>query len=113
MDLRPITPDELPAFVRALAAAFHEDVPPDDLASHRRVIEPERTLAVFDGPDVVATSAIFTRELTVPGGPVPAAAVTMVGVLASHRRRGLLTRMMRRQLDDIRAAGEPGAALWA
>jgi predicted acetyltransferase len=36
-----------------------------------------------------------------------------VGVRPTHRRRGLLTAMMRRQLEDIRAAGEPVAALWA
>jgi predicted acetyltransferase len=39
--------------------------------------------------------------------------VTQTGVLPSHRRRGLLTAMMRRQLEDVRAAGEPVAALWA
>ena len=113
MDLRAITPDEVPAFVHSLAAEFHEDVHPDDLAVYAAVIEPDRSLAVFDGPGIVATSGVLTRELTVPGGLVPVAAVTMVGVLATHRRRGLLTRMMRRQLDDVRAAGEPVAALWA
>jgi predicted acetyltransferase len=33
--------------------------------------------------------------------------------MPTHRRRGLLTAMMRRQLEEIRAAGEPVAALWA
>jgi predicted acetyltransferase len=51
--------------------------------------------------------------VTVPGGVIPAAGVTMVGVLPSHRRRGLLTAMMRRQLDDVRDRGEPLALLWA
>jgi predicted acetyltransferase len=61
----------------------------------------------------VGTTAIFTRELTVPGGVVRAAAVTAVGVLPTHRRRGVLTALMRQQLEDVRAAGEPVAALWA
>src|SRR5690349_6896292 len=113
MDLRAITPDEVPAFVRSLAAEFHEDAHPEDLGLYTELIEPERSLAVFDGQGIVATSGVLPRELTVPGGVVPVAAVTMVGVLATHRRRGLLTRMMRRQLDDVRAAGEPVAALWA
>src|SRR4051794_35493795 len=113
MDVRPIAPDEVPAFLRTVLAAFHEEEHAADLAHYGALVEPERSLAVFDAADMVATSAIYTRELTVPGGLVPAAAVTMVGVLASHRRRGLLTRMMRRQLDDVRAAGEPVAALWA
>ncbi|MGH8882593.1 MAG: GNAT family N-acetyltransferase, partial [Stackebrandtia sp.] len=51
-----------------------------------------------------------TRDLSVPGGVVPAAHVTKVGVTATHRRRGLLSRLMRRQLTDV---GEPVAVLWA
>ena len=44
---------------------------------------------------------------------MPCAAVTAVGVVPTHRRRGLLTAMMRRQLEDVRARGEPVAMLWA
>lgn len=56
----------------------------------------------------------FSFRLTVPGGAsVPTAGVTMVSVAATHRRRGLLTAMMRRQLDDIRSWGEPLAVLTA
>ena len=39
--------------------------------------------------------------------------VTWVGVLPTHRRRGVLREMMRFQLDDFRRRGEPLAALWA
>ena len=39
--------------------------------------------------------------------------MTVVGVLPTHRRRGVLTEMMRAQLEDIRDRGEPIAALWA
>jgi predicted acetyltransferase len=113
MDLRPVTAGELEAFMTVTESAFHLDLHAEDVDDLRTVFEPERTLAVFDGPDIVATDAIFTRELTVPGGLVTAAGVTAIGVRPSHRRRGLLTRMMRRQLDDVRAAGEPIAALWA
>ena len=55
----------------------------------------------------------YPFELTVPGGPVPCAGVTVVGVLPTHRRRGLLRRMMEAQLRDVRERGEPIAALWA
>ena len=44
---------------------------------------------------------------------MPIAAVTLVGVQPSHRRRGILTQMMRRQLDHAHERGEPVAALWA
>src|SRR5207344_3532582 len=52
-------------------------------------------------------------ELTAPGARVPTAGVTVVGVLPTHRRRGILRELMRAQLDDVHARGEPLAALWA
>ena len=78
------------------------------------MLEPERTLVLRDRGRIVAGTGIFSRRLTVPGGEVPAAGVTLVGVRPTHRRRGLLTTLMRRQLADIHDAGrEPVAALWA
>ena len=108
-----MTADEAPAFLKTAEGAFHEDVHPDEAEMWDKLFEPERSLAAFEGGDIVATTAIFTRELTIPGAVVTAAGVTAVGVLPTHRRRGLLTALMRRQLDDVRAAGEPVAALWA
>jgi predicted acetyltransferase len=88
-----------------------------DAALHeieRGTFEPERALLADDGGDIVGQVAAFTRELTVPGAVLPAAHVTMVAVASTHRRRGLLTRMMHRQLREVREAGrEPFAVLWA
>jgi predicted acetyltransferase len=61
----------------------------------------------------VATAGIFSYQMTVPGAILPAGGVTRVTVLPTHRRRGLLTAMMRRQLDDMHERGEPLAALYA
>ncbi|MEU6282740.1 GNAT family N-acetyltransferase [Streptomyces sp. NPDC047028] len=74
----------------------------------------DRSLGVWDGERCVGTSGAFRFRVSVPGGAlVPAAGVTMVGVAATHRRRGVLTSMMRRQLDDVRSWGEPLAVLTA
>ena len=70
-------------------------------------------LAVVDDGRIVAGAGAYPQELTLPGGPVACAGVTVVGVLPSHRRRGLLRRMMEAQLRDVRERGEPVAALWA
>src|SRR6185503_3609292 len=67
MEIRPVTAEEFPAFLQTTESAFHEDVTDDELARWRTVFEPERSLAVFDGSAMVATAAIFTRELTIPG----------------------------------------------
>ncbi|MFF4898681.1 GNAT family N-acetyltransferase [Streptomyces sp. NPDC001068] len=80
----------------------------------RSLTEFERSLAVWDGTDLVGTGGAFSFRMTVPGGAVlPVAGVTMVSVSATHRRRGVLTAMMRRQLDDVRERGEVLAALTA
>ncbi|WP_215455481.1 GNAT family N-acetyltransferase [Streptomyces sp. ATCC 21386] len=74
----------------------------------------DRSIGVWDGDQCVGTAGAFDFRMTVPGGAVvPTAGVTMVGVAATHRRRGVLTSMMRRQLDDIRSWGEPLAVLTA
>jgi predicted acetyltransferase len=62
---------------------------------------------------VVSGSAAFAFDLTVPGGQVKAAGITIVGVLPTHRRRGYLRGMMRSLIDAARARGEPVAVLWA
>ncbi|WSQ09223.1 GNAT family N-acetyltransferase [Streptomyces sp. NBC_01231] len=76
--------------------------------------ETDRSIGAWDGDACVGTAGAFSFRLTVPGGAsVPAAGVTMVGVAATHRRRGVLRSMMRRQLDDVREWGWPLAVLTA
>jgi len=62
---------------------------------------------------IVGGAGAFPFDFSVPGGSVPCAGVTVVGVYPTHRRRGILTSMMRAQLDAAHERGEPIAALWA
>lgn len=112
-EMRAITADEVPAFFTILTAAFGDDANDDELAVESLTAETERTIAVFDGPDIVATAGAFSFDMAVPGGRLPTAGVTYVSVRPTHRRRGLLSTMMRSQLHDIHQRGEPIAALWA
>ncbi|MFE7772878.1 GNAT family N-acetyltransferase [Streptomyces sp. NPDC057445] len=80
----------------------------------RALTEFDRSIGAWDGDECVGTAGAFTYRVSVPGGAfVPAAGVTMVSVAATHRRRGVLTSMMRHQLDDVRRRGEPLAVLTA
>ncbi|MET0818441.1 MAG: GNAT family N-acetyltransferase [Solirubrobacteraceae bacterium] len=114
MELRPATAEESDAFSVAVLTAFHEELTDELRKRYLKIDEPERSLAWFDEGSIVGTSGLFSRAITVPGGAqVPFAAVTAIAVLPTHRRRGLLTGMMRGQLENIRDAGEAVAALWA
>jgi predicted acetyltransferase len=114
MDPAPVTQDELREFAASIWAAFHEDMADADAARWENVLEADRTLAIRDRGRIVAGAGVFSRRLAVPGGVVPAAAVTLVGVRPSHRRRGLMSSLMRRQLNDIHERGrEAVAILWA
>ena len=68
----------------------------------------------FDGDQMVGTTLAFSFGMTVPGGEVVGTAgISGVSVLPTYRRRGILSSLMRRQLDDIAAGSEPLAALFA
>jgi predicted acetyltransferase len=112
--LRPATPEDWPSFSRALFTAFAEEPPAFFVDAVPPHAELDRSLGLWEGDRVVATSGVYSRELTVPGGVVPCAGVTWVSVAPSHRRRGVLTALMRRQLTELHEQGrEPVAALWA
>ena len=109
IDVRPIRPDELEAYLDANATAFHER--PKDLAAIAAALRPNwdlsRSWAAIDGTQVVASFRSFATELTVPGGgQVPAAAIAGVGVRPTHRRRGLLRRLVAAEHAAMRERGE-------
>jgi predicted acetyltransferase len=112
--LRAIAPDEFEAFCAVPVQAFNDNESPAEVNEHeRQVFEFDRSLAALDGDAIVGTTAAYSFQLTVPGGIVGAAGVTFVSVLPSHRRRGILSAMMRHQLADIATRGEAIAALYA
>ncbi|MFS0696192.1 GNAT family N-acetyltransferase [Streptomyces nitrosporeus] len=87
---------------------------PESREMYDALARPDRAIGHWDGSAWVGTAGAHAFRMSVPGGAaVPAAGVTMVGVAATHRRQGLLRSMMRRQLEDVRAWGEPLAVLTA
>ncbi|MFB9521171.1 MULTISPECIES: GNAT family N-acetyltransferase [Streptomyces] len=113
-ELRVLTPAEWDTFYASLERAFGVTESQEERELFRDLTEFDRTIGVWDGAGCVGTAGAFSFRMTVPGGAsLPVAAVTMVSVAATHRRRGVLTTMMRRQLDDVRARGEAVAVLVA
>lgn len=137
IEIRPVSADEVDTFIRAvpgaaglpnwepepaaswagpgLGAPFGRPISDKEVARYRsEVRELDRTQAAFADGKLVGTSGVLTLEVTVPGPRVvPMGGVTSVGVLATHRRRGLLRAMMRAMLEDCHARGETLAGLGA
>jgi predicted acetyltransferase len=113
LTIRPIISDELPRYHRAMEGSFGSHVNEQGLEHMRRTVVLDRALGAFDGTLLIGTAEVWPFRLTTPGGEVALAGVTGVGVLPTHRRRGVLTALMRRQLDDVRDLGEPMAGLFA
>jgi predicted acetyltransferase len=113
--IRPVSAEEFDTFNTVDQHAFHgSPLSEDDRQLVTSRLEFDRTLAAFDGATPVGTAAAYSFQLAVPGfQTLPAAGITWVAVLPSHRRRGVLRSMMRRQLADVRDRGEPLAVLWA
>jgi GNAT superfamily N-acetyltransferase len=97
-----------------IGALLHPLLDDEGWARSASAYDPDRTWGVHAGDALVGTATSFPSRMAVPGGAVlDTAAVTQVGVRADHTRRGLLTALMRAQLDDVAARGEALAALHA
>ena len=105
--------DELTRAIMAIGHLFAR--PPDDERLDRflQITTLDRMFGAFDGDEIVGGAGSFPFDLTVPGGSLACAGISVVGVYPTHRRRGALRAMMEEQLADTHRRGEPVAALWA
>jgi predicted acetyltransferase len=113
VEIRNPSEDELRAAMRAGEAAFGEEQHEGEFERFSKMLPFDRWFAAYDGDRPVGTTTSFPFQLTVPGGELAAGGVTWVGVLPSHRRRGILRELMKRQLEDLRDRGVPLAILYA
>ena len=116
MEVRSCTTvDEFRDAAGAIVHYFGRDKPDSDWVERwLKVFEFERMhAAVRRRRDRRRCRRVRAADDRARRGVVPTAGVTIVGVLPTHRRRGILRSMMRAQLDDVHARGEPLAALWA
>ena len=114
VEVRRVTPDELLPWLETLTTTFLDRV---DISRIAEQLGPywdyTRLWGTFDGR-VVATLRSWATELTVPGGAlVPATAIAAVTVLPTHRRRGILRRMIAAEHDAARERGEMVGLLYA
>ncbi|NIJ12182.1 putative acetyltransferase [Saccharomonospora amisosensis] len=114
---RALRPQELRTASGLFRAALHaKPLSDEEWPVAEQAYQPGRNLGVFDSGtgELLGTARSTDADLTVPGGAtVPLAAVTGVGVRADRTRRGVLTELMRAQLDDFSRRAVPAASLYA
>ncbi|MEV2254737.1 GNAT family N-acetyltransferase [Streptomyces sp. NPDC050147] len=117
LEIRAIADGELREWIRAVNAGFLRPlakVSDEVVANRTAAFDFGRTQAAFDGDRVVATFRSFAQRLTAVGGAsVPADAIANVTVSPTHRRRGLLSRMMSADLTAAKERGDVVATLIA
>ncbi|MFE5208845.1 GNAT family N-acetyltransferase [Streptomyces sp. NPDC056600] len=110
MEIRSTTEQDFDVFVDTTHTAFamERETPAEGDGAWWSAFDMDRSLlAVTEDGRPVGTAGAYSFDLTLPGGAlVPAPGVTAVGVLPTHRRQGVLSAMMRRQLADLREQGE-------
>ncbi len=111
--LRNPTDETLASFYVPIAIAFGEEFSAAEIEMEREFLELDRIFGAFEGETQVGLSGTFTFRMTTPGGEVGAAGVTLIGVMPTHRRRGILRLMMTRLFEQARERNEPVAILWA
>jgi len=111
--IRPITPDELRPFSQVWERAFNFDEKEEELQAIKKAFEFDRSFVVIDGEQFVGTGGAYSFSLTTPGGHVAAGGLTAIAVMPTHRRRGILTDMIRYHFDEMRSREEPLSVLRA
>ncbi|MFF3843357.1 GNAT family N-acetyltransferase [Streptomyces sp. NPDC001930] len=116
VDVRPVTESEFPDWLRALRTGFLNPpvVTDEQVADRLPHVDLARTIGAVDRDRVVGTFRSFRQEVsTVGGGSLTADAITQVTVSPTHRRRGLLSRMMNADLAVAKERGDAIATLIA
>ncbi len=114
VEYRPITSEEFPDLARADMLAFGSDMRAEDVEIEGQALEFDRTVAAVEGGRFVGGTAVLSLDIGLPGGrTVPAGGLTWTGVIPTHRRQGILSAMISRQLEGSREREEPVGILQA
>jgi predicted acetyltransferase len=114
LEFRQLREEEFAEAVRLDEIAFAEEHGREDVPYLKDAFDFDRSFCAFDRGRLVGISSALPLEMTLPGGVlVPVAGVTWIAVSPTHRRRGILTRLMRHQLEQAQARREVAAALIA
>ena len=113
-EIRRLVEDEWAAVFDLAGVAFGEEYTEEDLKAFREIFPRLRVFGAFERDRLVGSGAVIPMDLALPGRTsLPMGGLTWVGVLPTHRRRGVLRRLMRAMFADMIDHGEPLSGLGA
>lgn len=113
IEIRPLEANELPEFAETFAAALGLEVSAKQVDRMAAFFNRQRLRVAVDRGRIVATFGAHDLPITIPGAIAPLAGTTVVTVLPTHRRQGLLRRLMTEHLKELQEEGQCLAGLWA
>lgn len=114
IDIHLVGPEYAGDLIRPIETAFGLPPTPERLERTRSVTELDTRIVAYDDGTPIAGAGAFDFKMSVPGGgEVATAGLTAVAVMPTHRRRGILTSMIRLHFEEARARKSPIASLWA
>ena len=115
LEIRPVDPDELYEYIRSTRRVFGDPMGEESIRLEASFIEraKSRVRAAYDRGEIVGTTTCHYFDMNVPGGRLALAGVSDVTTRATHRRRGVMSRLMAHTLNDAKEEGQALAALWA
>lgn len=114
IELRTPSDDDWVAISHFDGRTFGATYTAEEIERQRPMHDMSRFRVADDGRQIVGVAGSYQLDATLPGGEiVRMGGVTWVGVAATHRRRGVMRRLIAAVHDDIDARGEPLASLYA
>jgi predicted acetyltransferase len=114
IEIRKVPEADLRGWAETISLANSEELAEQDWLDIAPTVDPDRTFGAYGDGQIVGGGSLFTFDVTVPGGAaVPAAGVSWVAIMPTHRRQGALRQMMTSMFQDAQGRHEPLAVLWA
>lgn len=95
IEIRPATEADWEQIAAVDSRAFHNYMTEESAAFARQALELDRFIVAVEDGMVIGVCGAYSLEITMPGGELlPLSGVTWVGVSVTHRRQGLLHKLM-------------------
>ena len=113
VEIRHITEKEHQEYLQIVYTVFGMKPVKEYLKRRKHTMESDRCLAAYVDGKIVGANGVLSFTLSIPKGTVKAGGIIDVVVYPTHRRQGIMSKLMKRQLNEILNKNEPIAFLYS